>query len=444
MQPINDEVLMLSSVDIIQERISKHKSGSPVGLISVCSSHPVVIRTALKFAEDEDCFLLIESTCNQVNQCGGYTGQTPEEFVDNLKRELSGFSVQVPMIALGGDHLGPYPWRSRPAAEAMDYASTMVEKYVSAGYRKIHLDTSMRCADDPVGPLDVRVSAQRAAELCQAAEGVRENTGQECVYVIGSEVPAPGGFQEGSQAMQITSVEDLRDTIQETRKAFYGVGLESAWERVIAIVVQPGVEFLDQSVHDYQPSRAEELSRFIEGDPRLVYEAHSTDYQTPAALQNLVRDNFIILKVGPELTFSFREAIFALEKIENELSAYRSSMEVSRVSEVIEGEMVRDPGYWEDYYSGEEGYLSFARKYSLSDRIRYYWSGENVQGALDQLMVNLTSVEIPLGLVSQYLPRQYCKIREGELRRHPEAWIEDKIASVLEKYHQASFPASSC
>lgn len=444
MQHINDEDLMLFSVDTIQERISKHKSGSPVGLISVCSSHPLVIRTALKFAREEECFLLIESTCNQVNQFGGYTGQTPEEFVDNLKRELSGFSVQVPMIALGGDHLGPYPWRSQPAAEAMDYASTMVKEYVSAGYRKIHLDASNRCADDTVGPLDVRVSAQRAAELCQAAEGARANTGQECVYVIGSEVPAPGGDQEGSQEMQISAVKDLRDTIQETRKAFNGLGLESAWERVIAIVVQPGVEFSNQSVREYQPSQAKELSRFIEGDPRLVYEAHSTDYQTPAALQNLVRDHFMILKVGPELTFNYREAILALENIEKELSAYRSSMELSQLSKVVEGEMARDPGYWEDYYSGEEGYLSFARKYSLNDRIRYYWSRENVQGALDQLMENLTSVEIPLGLVSQYLPRQYVKIREGELRRHPKAWIGDKIASVLEKYHQASFPVSSC
>jgi D-tagatose-1,6-bisphosphate aldolase subunit GatZ/KbaZ len=240
--------------------------------------------------------------------------------------------------------------------------------------------------------------------------------------------------------MQITSVEDLRETIRETWEAFYVQGLESAWERVIAVVVQPGVEFSDQSVHDYQPSQAEALSRFIEDDPRLVYEAHSTDYQTPDALKNLVRDHFMILKVGPELTFQYREAVFALEEIEREISAYRSNMELSRVSEVIEGEMVRDPGYWEEYYFGDEGYLSFARKYSLSDRIRYYWSRESVQVALDQLTENLVSVEIPLGLVSQYLPRQYRKIRRGDLRRHPQAWIEDKIISVLEKYHQATFP----
>ncbi len=432
--------MLLSSIKPIQERISEHKSGSPVGLISVCSSHPVVIRSALKFAREEECFLLIESTCNQVNQFGGYTGQTPDAFVDNLNRELSGLSGQGPMVTLGGDHLGPYPWRSQPAAEAMDHASRLVKEYVSAGYRKIHLDASMRCDDDPQGHLDVRISAQRAAELCQAAEKASEGTGLPCVYVIGSEVPAPGGDQEGSQGMQITSVDDLRGTIQETRKAFYEQGLESAWERVIAVVVQPGVEFSDQAVHDYQPPQAEELSRFIKENPRLVYEAHSTDYQTPAALKNLVRDHFMILKVGPELTFQYREAIFALEKIEKEISGYRSNMELSRVSEVIEGEMVQDPGYWEDYYHGDEGYLSFARKYSLSDRIRYYWSKNSVQGALDQLMENLTSVEIPLGLVSQYLPRQYHKIRKGSLRPFPEDWIEDKITAVLRKYCRATIP----
>ena len=56
----------------------------------------------------------------------------------------------------------------------------------------------------------------------------------------------------------------------------------------------------------------------IEQYDRLIFEAHSTDYQTPAALAALVRDHFAILKVGPALTFALREALWALDCIERE------------------------------------------------------------------------------------------------------------------------------
>ncbi len=87
----------------------------------------------------------------------------------------------------------------------------------------------------------------------------------------------------------------------------------------MALVVQPGVEFGDEFVHEYQPEPARELVHLIESYPNLVYEAHSTDYQTRQGLRDLVQDHFAILKVGPALTFAFREAIFALVNMENEL-----------------------------------------------------------------------------------------------------------------------------
>ena len=71
-----------------------------------------------------------------------------------------------------------------------------------------------------------------------------------------------------------------------------------------------------------------------------VFEAHSTDYQTPSALRNLVRDGFAILKVGPALTFAFREAVFGLAAIERTLveKAVRSN-----IVETLERTMVARP-----------------------------------------------------------------------------------------------------
>lgn len=88
--------------------------------------------------------------------------------------------------------------------------------------------------------------------------------------------------------------------------------------RVIAIVVQPGVEFDHTQIIHYQPQAAQALSAWIKETP-MVYEAHSTDYQTRQAYRALVRDHYAILKVGPALTFALREAIFALAQMENEL-----------------------------------------------------------------------------------------------------------------------------
>ena len=135
-----------------------------------------------------------------------------------------------------------------------------------------------------------------AGQACEGGIGAGE---ARPLYVIGSDVPLPGGATMPGEALTVTPVAEVEEIITLTRAAFMQRGLGDAWERVIAVVVQPGVEFDHSLVHDYRPARAEALSRFIETEERLVYEAHSTDYQTGSALAELVRDHFAILKVGP-------------------------------------------------------------------------------------------------------------------------------------------------
>jgi D-tagatose-1,6-bisphosphate aldolase subunit GatZ/KbaZ len=429
------------SVTNLLSRLDDHKQGKPVGVYAVCSSHPAILKTTLKFAQTHQSQALIETTCNQVNQFGGYSGQTPAQFAAALRKLCASIKFPMSNLVLGGDHLGPYPWCKQSAQAAMSNACQMVADYVLAGYRKIHLDASMACSDDdPKQPLDIHLSAQRTAKLCEAAEQASPPDQAGCLYVIGSEVPAPGGDQTGSQEIQITTPESVSETILATRQEFKKRGLDAAWERVIAIVVQPGVEFSDQSVQPYNAQKAASLSFFIESQPRLIFEAHSTDYQTPLALQQLVRDHFAILKVGPELTFTYREVIFALEQIEVEISRYESKLEPSHISKVIDREMVRHPDYWQSYYAGSEEQIAFSRKFSRLDRIRYYWSKPAVVQALERLFSNLTSCTIPLTLISQYLPDQMQIFLTGDASEHPQKWVEHKISTVLSKYHQAAHP----
>ena len=78
----------------------------------------------------------------------------------------------------------------------MARADVLIDDYVRAGFRKIHLDCSMSCADDPA-PLSDEIVARRAARLCAVAERAHARAGGEPpVYVIGTEVPVPGGAAE--------------------------------------------------------------------------------------------------------------------------------------------------------------------------------------------------------------------------------------------------------
>jgi D-tagatose-1,6-bisphosphate aldolase subunit GatZ/KbaZ len=318
----------------------------------------------------------------------------------------------------------------------MDKANELVRAYTLAGYAKIHLDASMKCGDDDRdAPLPKEIAAARAAEMALAAEETAVQTNRTPPrYIIGTEVPIPGGAQAAEEELTVTTPEDVAETIEITRRAFAKRGLQAAWERVIGVVVQPGVEFGDNTVFAYDPAAAAPLVRFIEGVDGLVYEAHSTDYQTRAALRHLVRDHFAILKVGPGLTFAFREAVFALAQMEAEWLDGRPPTTPSRIREVLDEAMQANPVYWQNYYSGDTAAQAFARKYSFSDRSRYYWPVPAVQAALAKLLENLAARPLPLSLLSQYMPAQYQRIREGKLADDPRALILDKVTAVLSDY----------
>ena len=410
--------------------LQPQKRGEAVGIPSICSAHPWVLATVLQGKSP----VLIESTCNQVNQDGRYTGMTPAAFSSYIQGLAAQNGFPAERLILGGDHLGPSPWQAEPAEAGLAKAAQLVQAYVFAGYTKIHLDASMKLGDDdPSRPLDLELAASRTALLAKAAEeafAIIPNPPQGLRYVIGTEVPIPGGTTIHEDRVQVTSVQDAQRTIEFTHAAFVKEGLEVAWSRVMAVVVQPGVEFGDDFILGYNPETAQGLARFAETIP-YVYEAHSTDYQNRDNLRALVRDHFAILKVGPALTFAYREAVLSLALIEKELVAEGSR---SRLIETLNAVMLRDPRHWQAYYHGTPDEQAFARLFSLSDRIRYYWPDPAVQAALNKLMANLEAVKIPMTLVSQYLPDAYRAIRAGQLQNSISNMISYKINLVLEDY----------
>lgn len=422
---------------VLQNHLTSRNDGSQPGIYSVCSAHPLVLRAAAEQAAADGSLLLVEATSNQVNQMGGYTGMQPSDFRSFAEKIGADAHLDPQKLVLGGDHLGPNPWRHLPAAKAMQHAEVMVSAYAKACFSKIHLDASMSCLGDPTTLSDAEV-ASRSVQLCLAAEAAYAEGGEKPVYVIGTEVPTPGGATHSLDGLTITPPSAAAHTLAIHREAFAANGLSDAWKRVIAMVVQPGVEFDHDSVIHYQRSKAKTLIEWRQHANEIVFEAHSTDYQLPRAYKELVEDGFAILKVGPALTFALREALDALAAIEALLIA---PPEQSKLLETLEQIMMAHPEAWQPYYAGNSQQQALLRRFSYSDRVRYYWHYPEVAAAVNQLIGNLSAFKIPESILSLFLPAQYTRVRAGQIADDPTSLIVDKIKDVLRVYAQACLPS---
>jgi D-tagatose-bisphosphate aldolase class II non-catalytic subunit len=411
--------------------LASRRSGQPEGITSVCSAHPLVLRAALRHGRENGSRVLIEATCNQVNHLGGYTGMQPADFVALVEKIADEEGFPAECIILGGDHLGPNPWRNRRAHEAMVEAEEMVAAFIKAGFRKIHLDASMGCKGEPAA-LDDQTTAERALRLATVAEEVAKAAGNEMpFYVIGTEVPPPGGADHILTALEPTSRAAARQTINVHRDFFKKAGLEEAFSRVIALVVQPGVEFGNHNVIPYNHEKAKDLAGLLGDEPQFIFEAHSTDYQGRRPLRELVDDGCGILKVGPELTFVLREALYALDLIASDLLPEYGQRPLYTT---MEGLMSTQPNYWKGHYEGDESERRLLRHYSFSDRIRYYWVVPEAGAAVKRLMDALLGVRVPVPLLRQHLP---AGEQFGSAPLNPEEVLMWRVMRSLDDYHAA-------
>jgi D-tagatose 6-phosphate 4-epimerase len=418
------------STAVLASLAEDRKAGKVRGIPSICSAHPVVIGVALAMGRDRGVPVLIEATCNQVNHEGGYTGMTPADFRAFVLGIAKAEGFDPAGLILGGDHLGPNPWTQLPAAEAMDKACAMVAHYAAAGFTKIHLDASMACADDPT-PVPDAVIATRNARLAAVAEA---HAPTPPVYVIGTEVPVPGGAWEEVEGLVVTTPEAARTTVDLHRAAFAAENIAGAFARVVGLVVQPGVEFGNENVVAYDPKPAADLVACLPDLP-MLFEAHSTDYQTPAALAALVRDGSGILKVGPGLTFALREALYGLDHIADALTPGRGPSLRAR----MEALMQQKPKHWAKYYHGLPDHQRLQRHYSYSDRIRYYWADPEATAAVHDLLAEIGPRPIPETLISQHLGAAYACVMDRTVAPMAQALLRAAVDRALLPYFAACF-----
>lgn len=405
------------------------------GITSICTSNYFVIKAAMEFSKSTHSPLLLESTSNQVNQYGGYTNMKPIDFFNYVKEIAKEVGIDFDSIILGGDHLGPNPFQNELESDAMLKASVMVKDYVLAGFKKIHIDCSMRLADDSVDKkLPDDIIAKRTIKLIKVAEDAyhelleKNNKEVHPVYVVGSEVPIPGGAQVEHDILEVTNPRDFDNTYRAIKKELLNCNLHGVFEQIIAVVVQPGVEFSDEKIDDYSREKAKELTLSLQNYKNIVFEGHSTDYQSKENLKMMVEDGIRILKVGPQLTYALREALYALSYIEKEMIELKSQ---AFFIETLFRVMKDNPINYINHYKAN---IDYQIKFSLLDRSRYYLNQVEVKDSIEKLLNNLSKRPIKDSLLSQFLPIQYEEIRNGLISKNPSDLISSKIKEVLDNY----------
>lgn len=420
--------------------MDQRREGKICGIESVCSANEFVLEVALKHSKLFNAPVLIEATANQVNQFGGYTGMYPKDFYEMVLKMAAEIGVPENHIILGGHHLGPLTWQNLLETEAMEKSETLVYQYARAGFTKIHLDTSMKVADDPEGLLSTETIARRGATLYKAAlKGYEELKAEKPdamrpVFVIGSEVPIPGGAQEAEDTLAVTEPEAFRDTVATYRRVFKEEGIEDGMNDVVAVVTQPGVEFSDDQVFLYDHDAATELYAALKEFPEVCFEGHSTDYQSKECLKRMIEDGIAILKVGPALTYGLRESLFSLSMMEKELVPEEKQ---AHFIEALEKVMLEKPDNWKKHYHGDEKQLALCRKYSFFDRCRYYIGLPEVVESINKLFENLREYPIPMNMLHQYMPISYIKIRDGIIPLDPRELALDGVVAFMEDYEYA-------
>lgn len=405
--------------------IARNRGGEPIAIPSVCTAHPDAIEASLTLAETLDQPIVVEATSNQVNQDGGYTGLKPADFISFVNKIAAKSHVTYERILFGGDHLGPQAWRKLPVDQAMEKAHQMVADYAAAGFTKIHLDCSEGCAGEPAQLPDEITATRSAALAATALKHAPDPT--KLLFVIGTEVPPPGGARTDDHGdIPPTSPESAKATLAAHRDAFTAARIPL--EQVGGLVVQPGVEFSPMEVHHLPLTRDPGLLTALTDWPRLCLEAHSTDYQHPQAYPRLAQLGFAFQKVGPALTFAWREALYALDTIR----AQNGWLTGPSLPDTMEAVMLANPTHWQAHIHGPDQRLQ--RHFGLADRIRYYWPALKAQDAVQRLLTELADKRLPDPLLFAHFRADEIATARASAYPLPRALALARVQTALRPY----------
>ena len=344
-------------------------------LPSFCTSNLLVLERLLIFCKKNKLPALIETTSNQVNQDGGYSKNQPKSFVKKINKLAKRLKVSKKSIYYGADHLGPLPWKKNKTKLALRKSIKLFNLCVKAKYNKIHIDASIRCNEDKL--LTKKDIFNRTEYILKNLQNKKNF--KKIFFVFGTEVPLAGGNDKNK-----TNTTEIDEIIQDYNN--FSKLHKSAKIQVknFALVIEPGMNFKHKSVVKPNLQNFHIKKKFSKKN-NFCFEAHSTDYQKFKTLKNLVKNNFKILKVGPELTYNLIKSLLFMQDIEKKKSGKNSDFK-----NIVLKKMFANNIYFKDYFKiiGKKK-LKKNIFNSYYDRARYYLYSNDVKNSIKTLKINI-------------------------------------------------------
>ena len=387
---------------------------------SFCTANEDVIKIILLYCKINNVPCLIECTSNQVNQFGGYTKKSPKEFRDYVFEIAQKINFNKKNIFLGGDHLGPLPWKNLNSNLAIKNSIKMINNYLDSKFCKIHIDTSIKCKNDKI--FNSQTKFERARKILKKLKFKNKS---DIFYVVGSEVPTSGS--DIKKLLKPTSF----DTIKKDSIRYSQILFEKTHRyKTYGLVIEVGMKYKDKSIQKPNFRNFLKKKKFsLENN--FVYEAHSTDFQSIYTLKKLVNNNFKFLKVGPELTFLYLRSLFFMQKIEN----FFKDKNNSNFKKSLIKEMLKNRKYWINFYK-KNSLKQFLN--SQYDRSRYYLDLENVKKSIFKLKSNINKISKKI-IIKKFMSAKETRILK--LKKYKLSNFEIlnffSISRSLNKYYKA-------
>jgi D-tagatose-1,6-bisphosphate aldolase subunit GatZ/KbaZ len=413
-----------------------NRGGEKKGIYTVDSQNSTVQEAYLRQALADGSPALFEICADMLDPHGQSGKIIPDDFIANIRQIAVKTGFPRDRIFFGVNDLSPSLWQDEPVVSAMKKTCTFISDLVSLGSNILGIHAGMPLKGDPADKLlSQEEIILREVALYQAAESAAAALPDEekPLYVI--DVHPGQGMTEDQT--NIIHKEDVEIAVDRFAKTAMAAGLPEMKERLLAVRIFLGAGYDSEKIVPFDSSLINELGGCVYGDKPVVLEVQRTDFQPQTVLDQLVDNHFAFMRIGQELTYTMREALFSMAMMENETMIGKPGVYLSNFIIELDRAMQSAPRHWQKYYTGNGFEQLIARKYSLYDRSRFYWEDKEVRKTKKRLFDNLIEYPIPLTVMRQFMPRQYERVVAGELENKPDALVMDAVRYALRRYSRA-------
>jgi D-tagatose-1,6-bisphosphate aldolase subunit GatZ/KbaZ len=413
-----------------------NRRGERKGIYAVESQNPSVQEMYLQQALADGSPALFEICADLLDPHGQSGKMLPDDFIANVTQIMVKTGFPRDRLFFGVNDLSPSLWKDESIESALKKTCVFISDLVSFGFNKLGIHAAIPLKGDPADqPLPQEVIITREVALYQAAEGAAAAMPEEekPLYVI--DVHPGRGKAEGQNTM--LHKEDVEIAVDRFVQIAAAAGLPEMKERLLAVRIFLGAGYDSEKIIPFDSSLLKELGGCVYEDKPVVMEVLQTDFQMQTVLDQLVHNHFGFMRIGPELTFTMREALFSLAMMENETMIGKPGVYLSNFIIELDRAMQSAPQHWQKYYTGNGFEQLIARKYSLYDRSRFYWEDKEVRKTKKRLYDNLIEYPVPLTVLRQFMPCQYERVAAGELENKPDALVMDAVRHALHRYSRA-------